>query len=361
MTSTEMRRAKRRPAPRLRLIDAALAIGVVALTVFASSKNCDQVGRAVSNPGPDRGRWAVSPGKIPLRGWKEVLLRTWREFNEDNITIIAGGVTFSILLAIFPALGAFVALYGLVGNIDDVPRQIQVLGVLLPPDMLKFVGGEMVRLARARSGGLSIALIIGLVISFWSANGATKALMVGLNVAYEEREKRGFFRCTATSLLLTLGLLVFAAATVVALGAGSVVSAFLGEGVGRVIDLARWPLLVVAFAGCLAVFYRFGPSREMARWRWITWGSAAATTLWLLASLAFSFYVGRFAHYDRTYGSLGTVIGLMVWIWLSALIVLLGAEMNAELEHQTAVDSTTGRPLPMGARGAKMADSVAQT
>ncbi|MBA3810476.1 MAG: YihY/virulence factor BrkB family protein [Caulobacteraceae bacterium] len=306
-----------------------------------------------------RGRSADSPAEIPLRGWKDVLLRVWREFNADNITIIAGGVTFSVLLAIFPALGAFVALYGLVGDVNDVPGQIQFLSVLLPHDMVKFVGGEMIRLARARSGGLSLALIVGLLVSFWSANGAMRAVMVGLNVAYEEHEKRGFLKATLTSLAFTFGLLVFGAATITALGAGSVVAAFLGKDAELVFNILRWPLLVLAFAAGLSILYRFGPSRQMARWRWITWGSAAATALWLLSSVAFSFYVGRFAHYDRTYGSLGTVIGLMVWIWLSAIIVLAGAEMNAELEHQTAVDSTTGNALPLGARGAKMADTVA--
>ncbi len=307
----------------------------------------------------DRGRSADSPAQIPLRGWKQVLARTWNEFNQDNISIIAGGVSFSILLAIFPALGAFVALYGLIGDVSDVPRQLQVLSALLPPDILTFAGQQMVRLAKARSGGLSLALIGGLVISFWSASGAMKALMVGMNVAYEEREKRGFVQFTLISLAFTLGLLIFAGMVLVALGAGSLVRAFLGEDVEFLVNVARWPVLFLAFAGCLSVLYRFGPSREMARWRWITWGSGGATVIWLVCSLAFSFYVGRFAHYDRTYGSLGAVIGLMVWIWLSVVIVLAGAEMNAELEHQTEIDSTTGGPLPLGSRGATMADHVA--
>lgn len=307
----------------------------------------------------ERGRSADSPAKIPLRGWKQVLVRTWKEFNQDNISIIAGGVTFNILLAIFPALGAFVALYGLIGDVSDVPRQLQVLSVLLPPDVVNFAGQQMVRLAKARSGGLSLALVGGLVISFWSASGAMKAVMVGMNVAYEEREKRGFIRFNLISLAFTFGLLIFAAIVLIALGAGSLVGAFLGKDVEFLLNVARWPVLFLAFAGSLSVLYRFGPSREMARWRWITWGSVSATVVWLLCSVAFSFYVGRFAHYDRTYGSLGTAIGLMLWIWVSSVIVLAGAEINAELEHQTMVDSTTGGPLPLGSRGATMADQVA--
>ncbi len=336
-----------------------MAAALVAIILGGLGTDRARSGGPAPVAGNNRGRLADGPTRIPLRGWKDVLLRTWREFNQDNITIIAGGVTFSILLAIFPALGAFVAIYGLVGDVHDVPRQIQVLSAVLPHDMVKFIGEEMVRLARARGGGLSLALIGGLLISFWSANGAMKAVMVGLNVAYEEREKRGFVKFTLTAFAFTVGLFIFAAATLVALGAGSFVGAFVGKDIEFVVNVARWPFLFLAFAGCLSILYRFGPSREMARWRWITWGSAGATALWLLSSLAFSFYLGRFAHYDRTYGSLGTVIGLMVWIWLSATIVLAGAEMNAELEHQTAIDSTTGGPLPLGARGATMADTVA--
>lgn len=172
--------------------------------------------------------------------------------------------------------------------------------------------------------------------------------------------KRRFLRLNLISMAFTVGLFVFAAAMIVALGAGSVVGAVLGKDAEFIINVVRWPALVLAFAGGLSILYRFGHSREMARWRWITWGSALATAVWFLTSVAFSSYVGRFAHYDRTYGSLRSAIGLMVWIWLSAIIVLAGAEMDDELEHQTAVDSTTGVPLPMGVRGATIADRVAE-
>ncbi len=345
---------------RIGFIDVAVAAALAGILYVSFGGNRCGSALPISKGKGDRGRSARAPAQIPLRGWKDVALRVWRGFNADNITIIAGGVTFSVLLAIFPALGAFVALYGLVGDVNDIPRQLQVLSVLLPHDMVNFVGAEMVRLARARGGGLSLALIGGMLISFWSANGSMKTVMVGMNVAYEEREKRGFLRLNLISMAFTVGLFFFAAVMIVALGAGSVVGALLGKDAGFIVDVVRWPALVLAFAGGLSILYRFGPSREMARWRWITWGSVLATALWLLTSVAFSFYVGQFAHYDRTYGSLGTAIGLMVWIWLSAIIILAGAEMNAELEHQTAVDSTTGDPLPMGVRGATMADSVAQ-
>jgi membrane protein len=329
---------------RLNLLDAAVAAAVAALVR----------GGQRSNPSPifednGRGRDASGPAQIPWRGWREVLGRTVAEFNTDHISLISGGVTFSVLLAIFPALAAFVALYGLVGDVQSIPAELRFLSILLPPDLLGYVGGEMIRLARADSGGLSLTLFVGLAISFWSANGAMGALMVGLNVAYEESEARGFVKATLISLGFTIGLFAFVGAAIVGLSADAVAAPLLGPGAAFAIAILRWPVLVIAFAGGLSLLYRFGPSREHARWRWISVGGAAATAAWLLTSLIFSYYVGRFAHFDRTYGSLATVIALMMWIWLSVMIVLAGAELNAELEHQTAVDPATGAPRPWGA------------
>lgn len=308
--------------------------------------------------GPGRGRGARHPGEIPARGWRDILRRTFAEFNADHITVIAGGVTFSVLLAIFPALAAFVALYGLVADVDTIPHQLEMLGAVLPSATVNFVGEQMTRLAHAKHGGLSLALIFGVLLSFWSANGAMKALFVGLNVAYEEKEKRGLIRLNIITLVFTFGLIVFFALTMAALAADAVVARFVGPGPGAIVSLARWPLLLVAFGGGIALLYRYGPSREHARWRWISWGSTAATVLWLAASLLFSLYTSKFSHYDKTYGSLGAVVGLMIWIWISAIIVLLGAELNGEIEQQSGVDTTTGPPLPAGRRGAAIADKV---
>ncbi len=299
------------------------------------------VGRhgAVATPAgvTGRGQGARHPGAIPARGWRDILRRTFAEFNADHITVIAGGVTFSVLLAIFPALAAFVALYGLVANVNDIPHQLQTLGAVLPSEAVKFVGGEMTRMAQARHGGLSLALIFGVVLSFWSANGAMKALFVGMNVAYEQPEKRGFVRLNLLTLTFTLGLILFFSLTVAALAADAVVAKLVGPTAGMVVSLARWPILLVGFGGGLALLYRYGPSRGHARWRWVSWGSGVATLLWLIASLLFSVYTSHFSHYNRTYGSLGAVVGLMIWIWISAIIVLLGAELNSEIEHQTGV------------------------
>jgi membrane protein len=284
-----------------------------------------------------------SPADIPARGWRLIAVRVWKAFNRDNISIIAAGVSFNIVLGIFPALAAVVALYGLVADAGDAPRHIAALAVLLPADVVKALGDEMVRLAIARPGGLSLTLAIGLMISLWSANGAMKAIMVGLNVAYETSEKRGFVTHTLVSLASTVGLLMFMAVVVAALGAGSVASAFLGPRVGSMIDLLRWPFLLFISVGALCLLYRFGPCRPFARWRWITWGSAAATVTWLGASAVFSIYLSRFAHLGRTYGSVATAIALMLWIWLSVAIVLAGAELNAEIERESAAPPRTKR------------------
>jgi membrane protein len=307
---------------------------------------------------PGRGRSARHPSEIPLKGLKDVLWRTWMEFNKDRAPAVAAGVAFYSLLAVFPAMAAFVSLYGLFADINTVRDQLIFLSGVLPADALTFVGEQMVRLALGERTGLGLAFAFGLLVSVWSANAAMKALFDGLNIAYEEREKRGIIKLNLVSLGFTLAALLFALVVVGAVVALPVALSFIGYGGPDPMLLLRWPLLLVTVIAALAVLYRFGPSRARPRWRWVSWGSVAAALLWLVASLAFSEYVGRFAHYDRTYGSLGAVIGFMTWTWLSVLVVLLGAELNAELEHQTAVDSTTGKPKPMGQRGAKMADTL---
>ncbi|HEY8571188.1 YihY/virulence factor BrkB family protein [Phenylobacterium sp.] len=305
-----------------------------------------------------RGREATSPRQIPARGWKDILLRTKTEFQEDQIPMIAAGVTFYTLLAFFPALGAFVALYGLFADAAEAQKHLQLLAFMLPPDALKFIGEQMVRLAAGNEGGLSFAFVSGLLLSIWSANGAMKAMMTGLNIAYDETEKRKFVRKTATSLAFTVSFLLFVLVACGVLAAGPAIETFVGR---EAVTLFRWisyPLLLVGMAGGLAALYRYGPSRDRAQWRWISWGSVVALLAWIAACAAFSIYVGNFAHYDKTYGPLGAVIGFMMWSWLSTVVILFGAELNAEIEHQTAVDTTTGAPKPLGFRGAKMADTV---
>lgn len=319
---------------------------------------------SASRDEPGRGRGAQFPHEIPARGWRDIAMRTWNEFNADQIPQVAGGVTFFVLLAIFPALAAFVSLYGLFADVGMAEKQFALLANVLPRDAVNFVGGEMIRLAGGARAPLGWAFAISLLFSLLSANGAIKALFNGLNVAYEERERRGIVRLNLTSLGFTIGGLVFVMATMGLLVAAPTALRIVGWE-GRInpelLAIARWPTLFAVSAGALAILYRYGPSRERARWRWISWGSTAAALMWLIASMLFSWYVANFGHYERTYGSLGAVVGFMTWIWISTIVVLAGAEMNAEIEHQTAVDSTTGASEPMGVRGAKMADTLGKT
>jgi membrane protein len=308
---------------------------------------------------PGRGRHAEAPEQIPVAGWKDVLWRTWREFNADHIPSVAGGVSFFAILAVFPGMAAFVSLYGLFGDVGEARKHLTDLAGLLPADALTFIGDEMIRIAAEQHAHLSATFIIGALLSVWSANAGMNALIQGLNIAYEEQEKRDFFRLNLISLAFTISALVSLAGALVALVALPPVLDFLRlNPASHVLGLARWPILLGLAMLALTVVYRFGPSRQHARWRWVNWGSAAAALSWLAASVLFSWYVGKFTHYSLTYGSLGAIIGFMTWIWLTVIVVLTGAELNAELERQTSVDSTTGRAMPMGLRGATVADSL---
>lgn len=333
--------------PKLVLEAAPIAMlagaGVVALRQTAG-----RGAKASAGPGPSADAQGRSPTRIPLKGWREVLVRTRKEFTDDQVPMIAAGVSFYTLLALFPGLAAFVALYGLFADIGDVQHHIQVLSVILPGAALKFLGEQMVRMAEAQKGGLSLTFVIGLITSIWSANGAVKALMTGLNIAYEEHEGRNFVKKTLVSLAFTLALLVFGMAAVTVLGAGPAVQAYMGEQAAMTLDLVSWPILLVVLGIGLAILYRFGPSRSPMPFQWLSWGSGAALLCWIIVSALFSLYVGNFAHYDKTYGSLGAVVGFMIWNWLSNMIVLAGAELNSEVERQTTTSTKKGAPKGKG-------------
>ncbi|WP_270933984.1 YihY/virulence factor BrkB family protein, partial [Falsiroseomonas oryzae] len=307
------------------------------------------------------GRDAAAPQDIPPTGWWQIVRRTFSQAAEDRLLTEAAGVTFYTLLALFPAIAALVSLYGLVADPATVSQHLEQLGGVVPGGGMELIEEQVRRVSEKPSGALGFGAIAGLAISLWSANQATKAMFDALNVVYEEKEKRGFIRLTLTSLAFTLGGLVFAVVTMLAVVVVPVVLNVIGLGSTAewILRLARWPILLVLVGLLLAALYRFGPSRETARWRWVSWGSAVATLVWLAGSLGFSWYVESFGNYNETYGSLGAVIGFMTWVWISAAVVLLGGELNAEMEHQTARDTTTGPERPMGTRGARMADRVA--
>lgn len=306
---------------------------------------------------PDRGRMAASPWRIPPRGWVDILWRTLRETGEDRLTVVAGSVTYYTLLAIFPGVGVFVSLYGLFADVAEVEKQLLQLSAVFPPDVTRLTGEQMIRLAGADSEGLSFAFVASLLLSVWSASAGMRALFDGLNIAYDETERRSYAVRAALTYGFTLALVVFLAVVSALLVAAPIALARAGLA-DTWLAAVRWPLVFLVATLAFSVAYRYGPSRQRARWRWLTPGSAFASALWIGGSVGFSWYLNNVAGLDRVYGSLGAVIGFMLWIWFSVMIVLIGAELNAEIEHQTALDSTTGPPEPMGERGAAMADTV---
>ena len=308
-----------------------------------------------------RGRAAAKPTAIPAKGWKDVLWRVYEEFSNDRLMLVAAGVTFYVLLALFPAITAFISIYGLFSDPVSVNDQLQGMAGVLPAGALQIIGEQMQRLTSQESAKLGFGMIFGLGVALWSANAGMKTLFDAMNIVYEEEEKRGFIKLTLVTLAFTLGTIV---ALIVAL-TGVVVLPIVLEflhlgGLETWLLVLRWPILLVLVALGLSVIYRVGPSRSAAKWRWIAPGSLFAAGLWVVFSLLFSWYAQNFGSYDETYGSLGAAIGFMTWIWISTIVVLVGAELNAELEHQTAVDSTTSPVRPMGQRGASMADTLGE-
>lgn len=314
------------------------------------------------------GRGAKQPTHIPWAGWKKVLKRTFAEMISDRIGLAAAGCAFYATLALFPAISTMVSLYGLAFDPNTVEPQLRVLRNLLPRPAFQLISERVHTLVSQPRGTLTISLIIGTLVTLWSASAGTKSMIAALNVAYEEAETRSFIRFQITALTMTLCAIlgaVFAVATLVFLPA---VLEFIPEhfgfeaveaGTQTLLRLGS-PIVMLLFVGvAFSLLYRFGPSRRVAGWHWITPGSMIATLLWLIASIGFSYYVGHVASYDATYGPLGAVVGIMMWFFVTAYVVLLGAELNAELELQTAMDSTAGTPRPIGRRGAYVADHVA--
>ena len=313
----------------------------------------------VADTQPERGRAATDPTQITAAGWKDVAVRTFLEFNKDRVLSVAAGVTFYTLLSLFPAVAALVSCYGLFADVNVINDHLASLQGVLPSGAIEIIGDQVKRIAAKGGGTLGLTFFTSLTLSLWSANAAMKAMFDALNVVYEEEEKRSFIMLNLRSLTFTVGALVFTIFALASIVVLPVVFNFIGISAGAwYVAALRWPALVVVLLGGLSLLYRYGPSRERARWRWVGVGSVVAGLLWLAASLLFSWYVASFGNYNETYGSLGAVIGFMTWIWISSTIVLLGGEINAEIEHQTGQDTTTGAALPLGEREARMADTV---
>jgi membrane protein len=307
-----------------------------------------------------RGRQAEKPADIPLRGWGDILLRVYNNIGTDRVFTIAAEVTFYSLLAMFPAIAAVVAIYGLFADPATISSNLDSLSGLLPAGAIDVIRDQMTRIVSRGKGTLGLAFGIGLLVSLWSANAGIKSLFDSLNLVYDEEEKRGLIKLNLVSLTFTVAaivLVLFGIAAVVVLPA-ALNYIGLGGATDLMFRIGRWPILFVIIALALASVYRYGPSRSKPKWSWITWGSAFAAIAWIVGSLLFSWYAANFGSYNQTYGSLGAVVGLMLWLWLSMIVILVGAELDAEMEHQTARDTTPGPPKPLGARGATMADRV---
>jgi membrane protein len=287
----------------------------------------------------------------------------WEQIGTDNVSMIAAGVAFYGLLAVFPAITALVSIWGLVADPAQVGEQFATVGQLVPADAWRLLDDQLRSVAASGSKALGWGVALGILVALWSAAAGVRALITALNIAYDEEEKRGLIRLYATGFLLTVGLIAAAVLALIVIVAVPVVLHFLplGSLSSALIRVLTWLAMAAIAVVGLGILYRYAPSRSHARFRWVSWGAVAATVLWLAGSLLFQVYVANFANYTATYGSLGAVIALLMWFWVSAFVVLLGAELNAEMELQTRRDSTTGPEQPLGARGAYVADHVGET
>ncbi|MCJ2019208.1 YihY/virulence factor BrkB family protein [Methylobacterium sp. E-065] len=306
------------------------------------------------------GRSAAAPTEIPPAGWRDILTRVFWSVPRDRVLSTAGGVAFFALLSTFPGIATIVSLYSLFADPAVIGQHLSVLKGVLPDGVLDLIAAQLQHVAEQGAGKLGTASLLSFLIAFWSANSGVAALFDALNVIYREREKRDLVRVYLTTFLFTLsGAIVTVAAIATVVGLPYLLNQLgFGKGTDTLLRVLRWPALLVIVSLGLSLVYRHGPSRRTAKWRWVSWGSTVAALGWVGTSTVFSLYVATFDSYNRIYGSLGAGIGFMTWIWLSVVIVLLGAVLNSEMERQTARDSTVGQPRPLGSRRAFAADTV---
>ena len=310
-----------------------------------------------------RGRSATQPTGIPAKGWKDVVLRSWQSVSDNNIFLVSGGVTYAVLLALFPALAALVSIYGLLLDPAQVEQQVAAMSNVLPPATAQMIGKELHGLVTASNGSLSISAGIALLLALWSASRGMSGMISALDIAYGEKETRSFLKFNLLAIGLTVMMLLGGIVVIALVGVLPAAIQILGLGgwTKWIVLILEWPLLLIVVMSGLAALYRYAPDRNAANWTWISPGAIVATFLWLLASAGFTVYVSNFNSYDKTYGSLGGVVVMMTWLYLSAFVALFGAVINAQSERQTREDSTVGDPKPMGDRGAHAADTVGES
>jgi membrane protein len=307
------------------------------------------------------GRQADVPQQIPPRGWLDIAKRTAKEVKQDQVPLLSAGVAFYALLALFPAAIAGISIYGLVADPTTVRNQIEKLTELLSPSTAELVGEQIKQVTGAAGGALGLATVIGILTALWSASSGMKAMVTGVNLAYDETETRKFAKLRGLALALTLGAMVLLGVALFLIVGFPALTKSWPTPLAWTAGVLRWVLLAVLVVAALAVLYRFAPNRDEPRWTWVSWGSIIATVLWILASVGFSIYANSFGNYNKTYGALAGVIILMFWLFLTSFVVLVGAELNTEMELQTAKDTTKGPEQPMGERGGHAADHVAES
>ena len=310
----------------------------------------------------DRGQNADKPTEIPAKGWKEILLRTWKEGGKDNIGIVAAGVAFYGFLALVPLLGAIVLTYGLFVEPQTVLRHAGSITSMIPGEAGQLISQQLINVVQTSGGKKGLGLVIALAVAIWGARNAASSVITALNIAYEEEEKRGFIKTTLLAIGMTVGAVLLALLAGGAMAVlGYIQHLFPDMGpVGAVFwRIVTYLLLGAAAAAAAATLFRYGPSRENAKWTWLTPGSIAFAAAWILLTLGFGFYVSNFGTYGATYGSLSAIVVLLTWLYLSSYVLLFAAELNSEIEHQTAKDTTDHAHKPLGSRGAWSADHVA--
>lgn len=313
--------------------------------------------------GDTRGRDAAEPEDIPRSGWRDILLRVKARLQEHNLSIIASAVAFYVFLALFPTLAAMVTIYGLIADPGGVDQLVTAAGALLPGEAQSFLHEQLKWIASQPPEALGVGLMVSLVLTIWSATKGVRAMITALNIVYDEQETRGFFKLSWLGFVLTLGgILAGITALGLIVGIPAILNFFsLSDKLEVLVRIAPWPILAVGMVLGLAVLYRVAPDRQDARWKWVTWGSVIATVLWLIGSVLFSLFVAKFGNYNETYGSVSAVVVVLLWLQVTAYIILIGGQINAEMEHQTRRDTTTGKPKPMGQRDAYVADTLGKT
>ena len=315
----------------------------------------------MSNKRQNKGAYAEKPREIPPTGWKEIGKRVYHQLSADHVQIVAAGIAFYFFLALFPAIIAMINIYSLVIDPAQIKEQFSALSNILPKQAYEIITGILEPVLSKPGSTLGWSLVISILVSLWSANKGTSALFEGLNIAYDEKDERGFIKKTGITFLFTIGailmgllslmLLIFYPAFIDKIG--------LPSGLESFIDWGRWFLIAFLFIIALGMLYKNAPDRDDPEFKWVSWGAFISTVLWIGGSLLFSWYVENFGSYDKVYGSFAAVIILMLWLFITAFIILLGAEINSEMEHQTGKDTTIGEDEPMGQRDAYHADHIA--